>query len=268
MLKWNVRALAALMLTAMPLLSACGRERSEEGGLAIEAPTASAAPVESEDARSEPEPQQEAEARRIDPDAKMIALTFDDGPGAGTRRILNALDEAGGRATFCMVANRLGDYAETARKVAEQGSEIATHTWDHSNLTKLSAERVREELNRSLNAIERATGVRPTVLRPPYGSVNAEVKEACGELGLVIANWNIDPEDWKTRDASGIRRHILDNAKDGAIVVCHDLYPETASAMESAIRELSERGYQLVTVSEMLDARANGGTAGKVYYAT
>ena len=197
----------------------------------------------------------------------MIALTFDDGPSAGTRRILKALDEVDGRATFCMVANRLGEYAQTARKVAEQGSEIATHTWDHPNLTKLGASELRQELKKSLNAIEKTTGVRPTVLRPPYGSVNSEVREACAELGLVIANWNIDPEDWKTRDAASIRNHILSNAKDGAIVVCHDLYPETASAMESAIRTLSDRGYQLVTVSELLDARAGGGTAGKLYYA-
>ena len=151
--------------------------------------------------------------------------------------------------------------------MAEQGSEIATHTWDHPNLTRLGANEVRQELNKSLNAIEKTTGVRPTVLRQPYGSVNSEVREACAELGLVIANWNIDPEDWKTRNASSIRSHILENAKDGAIVVCHDLYSETASAMESVIRTLSDHGYQLVTVSELLEARAGGGTAGKLYYA-
>ena len=273
----KMRAFAALLLIAVLMLSACGRKSEPtEGDLSIEAPTATAVPLETEKPTAEPtvEPTPEPKptekttaARKIDPDGKMIALTFDDGPGAGTRRILSALDEVGGRATFCMVANRLSEYAQTARKVAKQGSEIATHTWDHPNLTKLSASQVRQELNKSLNAIENTTGVRPTVLRPPYGSVNSEVREACSELGLVIANWNIDPEDWKTRNASSIRSHILNNAKDGAIVVCHDLYPETASAMESAIRTLSDRGYQLVTVSELLEARANGGVAGKLYYA-
>ena len=259
--KWKLLLAAALLAALM--LSACGREKREEG-LTIESPTATAAPVADaapEDAESA------AEARNVDPEGKLIALTFDDGPGAGTRRILDALDEVGGRATFCMVGNRLDDYADTARAVAGQGSEIATHTWDHSNLTKLSGARVRRELEDSVSAIERATGVRPRVLRPPYGSVNGTVRDACAELGLVIANWNIDPEDWKTRDAADICGHVLSHAKDGGIVVCHDLYPETASAMEGAIRELSERGYQLVTVSELLEARADGGAAGRVYYA-
>ena len=273
----KMKMLVALMLISVLIMSGCAHKSKapeiKEGELTIAAPSATAVPVEEEEpeAIAEPEettaPEEETTAHRVDPEKKMIALTFDDGPGAGTQRILNALDEVGGRATFCMVANRLSDYAKTARKVAEQGSEIATHTWEHPNLTKLSASQLRSELNRSLNAIENATGVRPTVLRPPYGSVNAEVKQACAELGLVIANWNIDPEDWKTRNASSIRSHILNNAKDGAIVVCHDLYPETASAMESAIRTLSDRGYQLVTVSELLDAKADGGTAGKLYYA-
>ena len=273
----KMKMLVALMLISVLIMSGCAHKSKapeiKEGELTIAAPSATAVPVEEEEpeAIAEPEettaPEEETTAHRVDPEKKMIALTFDDGPGAGTQRILNALDEVGGRATFCMVANRLSDYAKTARKVAEQGSEIATHTWEHPNLTKLSASQLRSELNRSLNAIENATGVRPTVLRPPYGSVNAEVKQACAELGLVIANWNIDPEDWKTRNASSIRSHSLNNAKDGAIVVCHDLYPETASAMESAIRTLSDRGYQLVTVSELLDAKADGGTAGKLYYA-
>ena len=273
----KMKILLAMLMIPVLLLSACARKPKElevtEGELSIAPPAATAvpvetaAPVETEAPVETAAPEEATVARSVDPDKKMIALTFDDGPGAGTQRILDALDEVDGRATFCMVANRLNEYARTARKVAAQGSEIATHTWDHPNLTKLGASQLRRELNRSLNAIENATGVRPTVLRPPYGSVNADVKAACAELGLVIANWNIDPEDWKTRNASSIRSHILDNAKDGAIVVCHDLYPETAAAMESAIRTLSDRGYQLVTVSELLDARADGGTAGKLYYA-
>ena len=278
MRKYKINVFLAALLVLTLVVSGCARKRDvTEGTLPIDAPKVTAVPVESEAPVEEPtpepteaptpEPEETTAAHKVDPERKMIALTFDDGPGAGTRRILSALDEVGGRATFCMVANRMSEYGKTARMVAEQGSEIATHTWDHPNLTKLSAGELRRELKKSLNAIEETTGVRPTVLRPPYGSVNSEVKQACGELGLVIANWNIDPEDWKTRNASGIRKHILENAKDGAIVVCHDLYSETASAMESAIRELVDRGYQLVTVSELLEARADGGTAGKVYYA-
>lgn len=257
--------MATAASTPVPAAPAATDERSltatdERSSAATAAPT----PAPSAPPTPAPAP---ATGRRVDPEKKMIALTFDDGPGAGTQRILSALDAVDGRATFCMVGNRVGQYAQTARRVAEQGSEIATHTWDHPNLAKLSAAQVQRELERSMDAIERVTGVRPTVLRPPYGSVNATVRAACRELGLVIANWNIDPEDWRVRDARQVYRHIMDNARDGAIVVCHDLYPETAAAMESAVQELTERGYQLVTVSELLEARAGGGEAGRLYYA-
>ena len=209
----------------------------------------------------------DAESRRVDPDRPMIALTFDDGPGPGTRRILKALEAVDGRATFCMVGDRVRDYAQTARMVAAQGSEIATHSMTHPNLAKLSAGEVRAELEESIAAIEQVTGVRPGVLRPPYGSTSATVREICRELGVVIANWNVDTEDWRARDAETILNHVLDNARDGAIVLCHDLYPETAAAMERAVVELTRRGYQLVSVSELLQARAGGGSAGKIYYA-
>ena len=216
-------------------------------------------------------PEQEAvrdEAiRRIDPDKPMIALTFDDGPGPGTRRILRALESVDGRATFCMVGDRVNDYAQTARMVAEQGSEIATHTLSHPNLAKLSAGEVRAELEQSIAAIEQVTGVRPGVLRPPYGSTSEDVQQICREMGVVIANWNVDTEDWRVRDADAILNHVLDNARDGAIVLCHDLYPETAAAMEQAVEALAAQGYQLVSVSELLQARAGGGSAGKIYYA-
>ena len=216
-------------------------------------------------------PEQEAvrdEAiRRVDPDKPMIALTFDDGPGPGTRRILRALESVDGRATFCMVGDRVNDYAQTARMVAAQGSEIATHTLSHPNLAKLSAGEVRAELEQSIAAIEQVTGVRPGVLRPPYGSTSEDVQQICREMGVVIANWNVDTEDWRVRDADAILNHVLDNARDGAIVLCHDLYPETAAAMEQAVEALAAQGYQLVSVSELLQARAGGGSAGKIYYA-
>ena len=219
--------------------------------------TLAPAPVSSPEATLQPAPEPAPEPeRRVDPDQKMIALTFDDGPGPGTRRILNALDAVGGRATFFMVGNRVADYAETARMVAAQGSEIATHSYAHPNLTKLSGAQLERELTRGVEAIEQVTGVSPSVLRPPYGSVNDDVRRASGELGLRVVNWNVDPEDWRVRDADEVYRRIMRDARDGAIVVCHDLYKETAAAIESAASDLAAQGYQLVTVSEMLTAKA------------
>lgn len=259
---------SVIALALIAILGIAFAERGAENLPAVSAPTApsTATPEPTSEPTPEPMPTPEPEpTRRVDPDRKMIALSFDDGPGAGTRRILNALDEVGGRATFCMVGNRVERYASTARKVAAQGSEIATHTWDHPNLAKLTDAQLRRELEKSLDVIERVTGVRPSVLRPPYGSVNGAVRSACRDLGLVIANWNIDPEDWRVRNARQVYRHIMDNARDGAIVLCHDLYEETAAAMESAIADLAEQGYQLVTVSELLAARTPA-LPGQIYY--
>lgn len=218
----------------------------------------------------QPEPQPTPEPTvppRVRPEEKLIALTFDDGPGPGTLRILDALEEAGGRGTFCMVGSRVEQYPETARRVARQGSEIATHSFSHPDLARIGPDRLRRELKSSVNAIRRITGTSPKVLRPPYGSVNDEVRRASREMGLVIANWNVDTLDWKKRDAEAVYRHIMNNARDGAIVLCHDIYRETAAAVERAIGDLTQRGYQLVTVSELLDARADGGKAGEIYYA-
>lgn len=202
----------------------------------------------------------------VQPQEKMIALTFDDGPGTGTLRILNALEDVNGKGTFCMVGNRVRQYPGTVRRVARQGSEIATHSFSHPNLARISPERLRLELKDSMRAIYEIAGVRPQVLRPPYGSISDDVRRAGREMDLVIANWNIDTMDWKNRDADAIYRHIMENARDGAIVLCHDIYPETAAAVERAIADLSARGYRLVTVSELLKQKKDGGMAGQVYY--
>lgn len=197
---------------------------------------------------------------------KLVALTFDDGPGDATKRILRALRKADGRATFFMVGDRVADYPEIAKAVAAQGNQIGTHSWSHESLTRLNAEALREDLKKSLDRIESVTGVRPKALRPPYGNVNANVKKAGGSLGLVVVNWSVDTLDWKTRSADSVYREIMAHVCDGAIVLCHDLYESTAAAVERAIPELRRKGYRLVTVNELLDARDPGWRAGQLYF--
>lgn len=227
-------------------------------------PTATPAPTVSATPTPAPTPTPTPTAP---PQEKLIALTFDDGPGPGTLRILDALEAVGGHGTFCMVGSRVEQYPATVRRVARQGSEIATHSFSHPNLARLSPERLRRELEDSMRAIYETAGVRPRVLRPPYGSISDDVRRAGREMGLAIANWNIDTQDWKNRSADTIYRHIMNNARDGAIVLCHDIYPETADAVVRAIGDLADRGYRMVSVSELLENRLGGGKAGQVYYA-
>lgn len=204
-------------------------------------------------------------ARVIDPNRPMIALTFDDGPSEATPRILAALDAVGGRATFCMIGNRVQNYEDVVRQVAEQGSEIACHTWNHKQLTGLSQGGIEREITRTLEAVARVTDAPVRVLRPPYGSVNRDVCAVTRSRNMLIASWSVDTLDWRTRNAEKTYRAIMKGAKNGAVILCHDLYDTTAAALERAIPELDAKGYQLVTFSELLSFHKGGVKAGTVY---
>lgn len=203
--------------------------------------------------------------RRIDPTKPMIALTFDDGPSAETLRILDALETYGGRATFCVVGTRLNTYANVLKATVASGQEVACHTWGHKKLTELSEKNVRSQITRVTDLVRELTGYEIKVLRPPYGSNNKRVRNVCADLGLVIAHWEVDTQDWVTRSASKTYDSIMNNAENGAIVLCHDIYETTADAAVSAIPELVQQGYQLVTVSELLSFHKDGATPGTVY---
>lgn len=203
--------------------------------------------------------------RVIDPTKPMIALTFDDGPSDYTLKILGILEENGARATFCMVGNRIAGYKDVVAQVAAQGSEIATHTWSHKQLTTISSDEITSQLKRSMDAIEAITGQPVTILRPPYGAVNKEVKDACRRLGLTLVNWSIDTEDWKTKNAQKTYEAIMKHVKNGSIILCHDVKESTSVAMERVIPELVAQGYQLLTLTELLSFSETGGAAGVLY---
>ena len=204
--------------------------------------------------------------RRIDPSKPMIALTFDDGPSEETDRILRVLAEYNSRATFCVIGNKVETYADVIKRTVAGGNEIACHTWSHPKLTELSYATIKSQIERTNNAVREITGgYQIKVLRPPYGSVNKNVRQVCAELDMVIAHWEVDTKDWSTRSTSKTYRAIINGASNGLIVLCHDLYSTTAAAAEQAIPELVARGYQLVTVSELLSFHKNGVTPGTVY---
>lgn len=195
-----------------------------------------------------------ADARVVDPNRPMVALTFDDGPADNTARILQMLTAHDGRATFFLTGNRIANYAQTVQQIHDQGSEIGTHTWSHKDLTKLGRDGASDELSKGMQAIEGITGQPVTLARPPYGSHNEAVRDIAGGHGLVLVNWSIDTEDWRTRQADRTVSAILDSVANGHIILCHDTVEETADAMDIVIPALVERGYQLVTVTEMLEA--------------
>jgi len=201
----------------------------------------------------------------IDPDKPLLALTFDDGPSAHTKRLLDILGQHGARATFFVTGNTIGRRADTVRRIVNEGHEIADHSWSHKNLTELSNEDISAELEKTNIKIYEITGVECKLARPPYGAYNDEVKQVGKDLGMAYILWSYDTLDWKTKDAQAVYDAVMAGAKDGRIILCHDLHKTTVDAMETVIPALIEEGYQLVTVSELLTARGGSIKAGNIY---
>ena len=200
--------------------------------------------------------------RKIDKKKKMVALTYDDGPSANTPKILDTLEKYDAVATFFVVGNRVSTYANTVKRAYGMGCEIGNHTYEHKILTRTDAAGIREQVSKTNAAVKNITGTDPIVMRPPGGCVNDTVKS---QTGMPMILWSIDTLDWRTRNAASTKTAVLDHVKDGDIVLMHDLYEATANASTTIIPTLVERGYQLVTVSELAECRG-GMKDGCLYY--
>ncbi|EGG79510.1 hypothetical protein HMPREF9477_00233 [Lachnospiraceae bacterium 2_1_46FAA] len=189
----------------------------------------------------------------LDPTKPMIALTFDDGPGAEAGRILDVLEKYNARATFFMVGPMVNRYPETVKRISDLNCELGNHSTNHPKLTKLDAAGIKKEIQTTTDAIVKATGGKgPTVMRPPFGAVNETVKQT---VGFPIIMWSVDTLDWKTRNTQKTIDNVLANAKDGSVVLMHDIHKPSVDAAVQLIPKLIEKGYQLVTVSELAEAR-------------
>ncbi|MEV4944841.1 polysaccharide deacetylase family protein [Streptomyces sp. NPDC053755] len=193
---------------------------------------------------------------------KCIALTFDAGPGKDTPRLLDILREEKVPATFFLLGRKHVDrYPEVVRRIADEGHEVANHTWTHRVLTGLDADEVRDELSRTQNAIEKITGRKPTLMRPPQGRTDDTVSEVSRELGLAQILWSVTAKDYATTDAALIRQRTVDGAEGDGIILLHDIYDGTVPAVPGIIGDLKRKGFTFVTVPQLLaPAQAEPGT--------
>ncbi|MBO7449273.1 MAG: DUF4214 domain-containing protein [Clostridiales bacterium] len=196
---------------------------------------------------------------------KMVALTFDDGPYSPvTNRILDQLEAVGGHATFFVVGDRVNTYSSCVIRANDLGCEIANHTYDHKhNLASVAGTTIRAEVSGCNNVVEDLIGIRPKIMRPCGGSFSDTTR---ANVGMPMIIWSLDTQDWKNRDTQKTANAILNNVSDGDIILMHDLYPSTAAAMEIVIPELTRRGYTLVTVSELAEAKGIDLQDGEAYY--
>lgn len=204
--------------------------------------------------------------RILDKKKPMIALTFDDGPSiAYTTRIVNQLEKYNARATFFVLGVQLQskEAKKLVAKSAKYGNEIASHTYSHKNLATLSVADIRKESLDTENLIYKITGKTPALTRPPYGSINNNVKST---ITTPLILWSIDTRDWQTRNSSMTISRVLNEVHDGDIVLMHDIYDATATAAETLIPQLVNKGYQLVTVSELAELKSVKLQRGNTYH--
>lgn len=191
---------------------------------------------------------QEEKAKKTQ--VNMIALTFDDGPSAETTpKVLDILKKYNIKATFFVMGQHVEGNEAILKRMAAEGHEIANHSWSHPNLTKLSPEQIRQEIEQTQSAIENVTGKRPTMLRPPYGSINQTVMDT---VKLPSIYWSVDSLDWKSRNPQAILTEIKTNTSPGSIILMHDIHQPTVDSLESVIQYLQSQGYSFGTIPDLL----------------
>ena len=193
----------------------------------------------------------------------MIALTFDDGPGEYTEELINCLVENNAKATFFMLGQNVEAYPEIAKELSDAGMELGNHSYSHPDLVTIGAEAAAQQVSNTDAALKAATGFEATVMRPPGGSFNDSVKAAI-DHPLII--WSIDTRDWATKSEDQTYQVVMDNAQDGSVVLMHDIHEWSVKAAIRMIPDLIAKGFKLVTVSELAEAKGKTLQSGNAYY--
>ncbi|MEU0517060.1 polysaccharide deacetylase family protein [Streptosporangium sp. NPDC006007] len=187
------------------------------------------------------------DCRRI----RCVALTFDDGPGPHTARLLDILARHQARATFFVIGQMVAeDRGENLRRMVSEGHELGNHSWDHPPLTQLSEARLKYQLRSTQKIVKRLSGVRMTLMRPPYGSTDGRVAAETRREGLAQILWNVDTLDWRDRESSIVTQRAT-QAGPGSIVLMHDIHGTTVDAVPAILDQFARRGYAFVTLSEL-----------------
>ena len=187
-------------------------------------------------------------------DGSFIAMTFDDGPHAqNTPRLLDMLKERGIKATFFLVGENAAEYPQIVKRIVAEGHELGNHSWSHPQLSKMTDDAVHQQLEKTQDAIVAGGGVIPKIMRPPYGAFTERQRRWCnGEFGYKVILWDVDPLDWKVRNAAHVQSEILGHTVPGSIILSHDIHKTTVDAMPATLDGLAAKGFKFVTVSQLI----------------
>lgn len=203
--------------------------------------------------------------RMVEPGDKLVAITYDDGPGGKSEeKILSSLEKYDGVATFFYLGNLIEKNPENVKKAHELGCEIGNHSYSHPDLKKCKTKKVKSQIKKTNEAIEKVTGEKPTLFRPPYGSYDKKTLKA---INLPFVLWSVDSKDWESKDKGKIL-DVVENAEnlDGSIILMHSIHDATADATEELLPWLNWHGYQTVTVSELARYQGHEPKAHKVIH--
>ena len=189
----------------------------------------------------------------VETDEKKVAISFDCAWGVEyTDSLLDVMAKNDIRCTFFAVQFWVEKYPEYVEKIISAGHEIGTHSRTHPYMSTLSKEQIQDELTTSSQAIEKLTGKKVTLFRPPYGDYNNVLIDTCKEMGLYPIQWDVDSLDWKNLSATEIAMRIINGAKNGSIILCHNNGLHTAEALPLIFSTLKNRGYEFVPISELI----------------
>ncbi len=248
-----------LLLSIVKIYSTVKNNRSGDGPNARQV-QATASPVpESVEAAAQPTPTPAPVIRD-----KAVALTFDDGPSrANDGRIVETLQKYGAHATFFVLGDRARVDGDILQMYLAAGCEIGSHSWNHPQLSKMKWDEIERQLSKTNKTVSKLTGgYQIQLLRPPYGSISNTMRK---KLDMPMILWSLDTLDWKTRNTKKIFREVRKEVKDGDIILMHDIYSTTADAVEKVVPWLQNKGYDILTVSELMERTGKNIEGGSAY---
>lgn len=196
----------------------------------------------------------------VNVDGPYIAMTFDDGPHAtNTPKLLDIAAKRHIKLTFFVLGECVEQNPAVLQREVAEGHEIGNHSWSHPNLAKLSEEAVRSQLRRTDDLILKTAGVKPTLMRPPYGELTKRQRIWINhDFNYKVILWDVDPLDWKRPGPSVVASRIIAGTRPGSIILSHDIHPSTIEAMPQVFDALLAKGFKFVTVSELLAMNKGG----------
>jgi peptidoglycan/xylan/chitin deacetylase (PgdA/CDA1 family) len=205
----------------------------------------------------------------VNVDEPYIAMTFDDGPHAtNTPKLLEMAAKRHIKLTFFVLGECIEQNPNVLRREVAEGHEIGNHSWSHPNLAKLSDEGLRTQLQRTEDMIGKTAGIKPKLMRPPYGELTKRQRILVNHgFGYKVILWDVDPLDWKRPGSNVVAQRIITGARPGSIILSHDIHPPTVAAMPQVFDALLAKGFKFVTVSELL-AMDKGGARPEVVKTT